>query len=148
MIKPIKYKIDEQTGCWNWLLSKNSDGYGQQGYKGKFWLAHRLAYQNNIGKIPKGLCVLHHCDNPPCVNPKHLFLGTPADNMRDRDMKGRQFDKHGENNPRAKLTQSQVLKIRELYSTKKYFQSELAKRFGVDQTTISNIKLGRSWNYL
>lgn len=85
-----KYKINEQTGCWEWTAGKNSDGYGNFNYNKKTIRAHRASYLMHKGEIPKGIMVCHHCDNPPCVNPEHLFLGTAKDNDQDSRTKGRQ----------------------------------------------------------
>jgi hypothetical protein len=100
VVKPLKHKktkleklmdkveIDE-NGCWNWTGTKIPQGYGHTHYRGKSIYTHRLLYILTYGEIPEGLCCLHKCDNPSCCNPEHLFLGTMADNMHDRDMKGR-----------------------------------------------------------
>ena len=85
-------KIKRGDGCWLWQASVTADGYGRMGIGGpgnKRMLAHRVAWQLYVGKIPDGMLVLHKCDNPPCCNPKHLFLGTDADNARDMSRKGR-----------------------------------------------------------
>ena len=89
-------KINLETGCWEWTGAKFTSGLGYglirvcSNDKSVNKLVHRMAYEALIGPIPAGLCVLHHCDNPPCFNPDHLFLGTHQDNIRDRDSKGRQ----------------------------------------------------------
>jgi hypothetical protein len=82
-----KIKITE-SGCWEWTKGKVSYGYGVAWYKGQGCRAHRLSYQLYFGEIPDGLCICHKCDNPTCINPEHLFLGTNKDNIRDRDAKG------------------------------------------------------------
>lgn len=136
-----------KTGCWIWLKSKNNIGYGQA-YNGiKIVKAHRLSYEKFIDKIPIGSCVCHKCDNPACVNPDHLFLGTMADNIKDRDIKGRSNGCRGENHPKSKLTKYKVKKIRELYLTKSYDQPTLAKRYNVSQVLISNIVHKKVWKY-
>lgn len=89
--------MDTRGNCWEWpgyLIH----GYGQVRYQGQKWYAHRLMWTRWFGPIPDGLNVLHHCDNPPCVNPWHLFLGTDADNNHDRDAKGRQVAPRGNQN--------------------------------------------------
>ena len=88
-------KIVETDECWEWIAFKNKDGYGLFGYNGKNQKAHRVSWQLHNGPIPDGLCVLHKCDNPSCVNPNHLFLGTNADNIKDRVNKNRTVGKHG-----------------------------------------------------
>lgn len=83
-------ELTPQLGCcWLWLGRPTPRGYGHQRWDGKMMRAHRVAWLISIGPIPTGLFVLHHCDNPPCVNPAHLWLGTHDDNMRDRQEKGR-----------------------------------------------------------
>lgn len=84
-----RYAVDDNTGCWNWLLGKDDSGYGLLRINNKNVRAHRLFWEEMVGPIPPGLCVLHKCDNPPCVNPAHLFLGTKGDNNTDRHRKGR-----------------------------------------------------------
>lgn len=81
--------VPTESGCWEWSTGRNSDGYGRVWYKGKITLAHRAAWDGLCGPIPQGLWVLHKCDNPPCVNPDHLFIGDRKDNMRDCASKGR-----------------------------------------------------------
>ena len=83
---------EPMTGCHLWIGGADPDGYGvisRQGRRGKQERAHRVAYELFVGPIPDGICVLHRCDTPACVNPEHLFLGTNLDNVRDRDAKGR-----------------------------------------------------------
>jgi hypothetical protein len=91
------YVVDAKTGCWMWIGGVESHGYGRMSFNGKRYKAHQLSWILNRGEIPKGMCVCHHCDTPGCVNPDHLFLGTMADNMRDKVAKGRQSHK-GYNN--------------------------------------------------
>lgn len=77
------------TDCWHWRGAQNKFGYGRMTYEGRLQVAHRLAYRTFVGEIPDGLYVLHKCDNPACINPEHLWLGTYSDNMRDCWAKGR-----------------------------------------------------------
>ena len=106
--------------------------------------AHRLSYELNIGAIPAGLCVCHHCDTPLCCNPTHLFLGTRAENNADCVRKGRGSDKRGEKNPKAKLTGKDIKIIRQRREAGAT-QQALADRFGVSQNAISQILRGNRW---
>jgi hypothetical protein len=105
--------------------------------------SHRVSWQINYGCIPNGLEVLHHCDNPPCVEPSHLFLGTKADNCYDKCSKGRQPS--GEQHGNAFLTEKQVRLIRQRYATGKVYQKDLAAEFGVTQALISSIVRRAIW---
>ena len=132
--------------CIEWPKYRNALGYGVRRYHGKLWLAHRVAWTEANGAIPTGLCVLHKCDNPPCINPEHLFLGTNLDNARDMVRKGRQANVRGERNPKAKLTEHQVKVIRgcrRMGCSLKY----LANRYGVTMANISDIGNGDTWNH-
>jgi len=137
-------KVKKTITCWEWIGQKNSDGYGIIYVKGLGMGAHRFSYRLNR-EIPENLYVLHSCDNPSCVNPKHLFVGTQQDNMQDMLKKGRQFYPKGENAGMSKLTKNQINKIRELYKTGKYFQKDLANKYGISQTNVSCIILNKSW---
>src|SRR5690242_3600813 len=75
--------VKEGNGCWNWTKYRDSDGYGRMAIGNEMYRAHRLAWVATHGKVPRGLCVLHKCDNPSCINPAHLFLGTQYDNIQD-----------------------------------------------------------------
>ena len=81
------------SGCWEWQDSVDSSGYGRTRYSGKLMSAHRAAYIHKFGGIPDNMHVLHRCDNPPCINPDHLFIGTHQDNMDDMATKGRRYKK-------------------------------------------------------
>ena len=137
-------KFTKSDGCWEWKAYKRRDSYGWFWFAGRIQLAHRVSYQLYVGEIPNGLCVCHRCDNPGCVNPAHLFLGTIADNMRDCNNKGRGTDTSGEKNGHSKLIEAQVIEIRVKYANGAT-QVNLAKEFGVAQTTISNIVCGCTW---
>ena len=138
-------KVEKTESCWVWTAAKNTGGYGAVKSDGKSHQAHRLAYEWENGPIPKGICVLHHCDNRSCVNPSHLFLGTIGDNNRDCFAKGRQPPMQGEHGPNHKLTQEQVNIIRAIYSTGTITQRNLGKQFGISKSEICCIVLRQRW---
>jgi len=139
-----------EDDCWEWRAFVHPRGYGTLNVNKKMEHAHRVSWVIHYGKIPDGLCVCHKCDNRKCVNPKHLFLGTHLDNAIDRDIKGRGKipDNRGENHGMSKLTKEEILIIRELYSSGKYVQREIADIFGVCRQTISDIVNKTSWSWL
>jgi hypothetical protein len=139
-----KYVI-RQEGCWGWSASL-SGKYGKVHYFGKYIMAHRASYMIHKGEIGD-LNVLHSCDNPPCTNPDHLFLGTTLDNVRDKIKKGRDNTAKGENTRHAKLTGEQVIKIKRLLSSG-VISRVIAEAFDVNMTTIADIKQGRSWKHI
>jgi hypothetical protein len=136
--------------CWEWKSSLDSRGYGRVWFDGKMQLAHRVVYRLVIGPIPEGegyhgTCVCHKCDNPRCVNPAHLFLGSNADNMHDKKAKGRALK--GESIGNSKLTADQVREIRRLRA-EGLTQQAIANRFGVDRPQVSKIVNGKQWAHL
>ena len=139
-------KVDKkgEDECWNWLGHIRDDGYGWAAYKGHI-LAHRLSWIINKGEIPEDKDVLHRCNNPTCVNPNHLYLGTQIENIKQRNDEGRTNRPIGERNPHAKLNWTDVDKIREKYATGKYTQQSLANEFGVSVGEISHIVKKRTW---
>lgn len=144
--------VKKTAGCWFWVGAKTKAGYGTLEIEKRKIYVHRFSYILHYGKIPRGsghhgICVLHQCDTPPCVNPRHLFLGTHSDNMKDRDNKGRRgkFDRRGEKSSSAKLTWEEVEEIRKLYLTGKYYHKDLAEKFFVSRLNIGNIVRNESW---
>lgn len=123
----------------------NEHGYGQITISGKTLSAHRLSYEVHKGKIGAGLVIRHTCDNPPCINPKHLVLGTPADNSRDAVERRR--NAFGERNAGHKLKEEQVLEIYELVQ-RGMTHTSLAERFSVGSSTIGRIARKESWKHL
>lgn len=138
--------------CWLWTKSTSRYGYGQQFWTdGKNWIAHRLAWTLTHGAIPKSVCLCHRCDNPACVRPSHMFLGTQADNLADMRAKGRGFDfpteKRGEKNPRARLTDNDVREIRRRHAAGESIK-RLGKAFNYAHTNISAIIRGKIWAHV
>jgi hypothetical protein len=142
-------RIDKSGKCWVWQGARCSKGYGSLGFKRKIVSAHRLAYELTHGPIPTGMHVLHHCDNPPCCNPDHLWLGTNADNVADRHRKGRS---NGGSGPgelcgHAKLTSDVAKQIRELCASG-VTQRKCAKMFGVHFGTVNDLVLRKTWRHV
>lgn len=142
-----KVKINATNGCHEWTGALSNKGYGRFAVKRKNRHAHRVAWQLANGPIPDGLWVLHKCDNPRCVNPKHLFLGTVLDNSRDMIAKGRAAPRFGEFGGTTILTQAQVHEIRNMPRNIDY-QRYLAKLYGVTIQTIKAVQYRRSWRHI
>lgn len=141
-------KVDKSGDCWEWQGIRQRQGYGRVRRDKKLVYAHRLAYELTYGPIPDGLLVCHHCDNPPCCNPAHLFLGTNADNMRDCAEKRRHFTPDGIcTNKQGKLTPPQVQAIRDAYEVDPFAAERLAYSFGVTPLTVRDIVQGRTWRH-
>ena len=150
---PYVQKTEE---CWIWSGSRFESGYGRLFVGGKSVRAHRVSWVLNRGPIPKGILVLHKCDNRPCVNPDHLFLGTPQDNMDDMMAKGRGISGmkihperacRGEMAHRAKLTASKVVEIRALREQGVIYE-KIAKKYGVTKRAIICVVKRLSWKHI
>lgn len=146
-------RVEKTDGCWLWRGAKSSNGYGNLSRGGRWLSAHRYSWIMSNGD-PGDMCVLHRCDVRLCVNPDHLFLGTKADNARDRDSKGRgrcfinaRSRGKGEDNGNSRLTEQDVgaIKVQLAFGIP---QQEIADCFGVTQPVISAINRGRSWSHV
>jgi hypothetical protein len=135
-------KVSVGEGCWKWTAATNRDGYGMIGVGRKGERSHRVSFRLFNGDIPAGLSVLHTCDNTGCVNPEHLYVGTQAQNVRDRVVRGRSRHPFGQDHGRAKLSSADVTEIRSQLAAG-CVQRRLAERYGVTPTTILGIKRGR-----
>lgn len=160
-------KVDIRPGeneCWPWLAGLDDHGYGRFGMNGfdpPIWGAHRVSWFLTNGEIPEGIKVLHKCDNPPCVRPVHLFLGTMLDNQRDMALKGRAAsgDRHGlhlhperisrgENRPLSKLTDDLVREIRIRYIPYVTPAKTLGEEYGVSEMCILRLVARKSWKHV
>lgn len=151
-------------GCWEWMGPKNTSGYGVLAAGGVRQMAHRFSYELHYGPVLPGLFVCHHCDNPPCVRPDHLFAGTPADNSRDAARKGRNGMQRypdrsaldvvrlrprcrGERNSQSRLQEADVREIRRLRA-EGLTRREVGARFGIASATVKDITTGRRWSHV
>lgn len=144
-------KIGEPEECWEWQSNRGIRNYGLFTLsKGKTVRASRFVYELTNGPIPEGMFICHKCDNPPCCNPDHLFLGTPKENTADMIAKGRNLHRaaRGEKSAKAKLTEKDVRRIREYYNSGQYKQAELAKMFHMSFNAIHAIVNRTHWKHI
>lgn len=146
-------KFIKTNKCWIWTASKSDFGYGIFRYKNKNEYAHRVSWKINFGEIPASMFVCHKCDNPKCVNPKHLFLGTPKDNVTDMYFKRRDrgyFKTHppkGEFNVNVKINSEIAKEIKKLISAG-FSGSVIARKFCISKYIVSRIKTGKAWAHV
>jgi len=145
-----KLEILTDEDCWNWQATRITDGYGHFGLRGQLYLAHRITYQMEFGTIPDGALVLHHCDNPSCCNPYHLFLGDLSANSKDMYQKGRwalKSSRRGVLNPAARLGPHEVRQIRKLRSEGMKLE-DVAAMFGISFGYVGIIAKRKKWAWL
>ena len=139
-------KVNKANECWIWIAAVDKDGYGvfNDGIR-KYVKAHRFAYELFNGAIPKKNIICHHCDNPSCVNPQHLYLGTYQTNAQDMVRRGRMKKQNGTKNHMAKLNWSKVKKIRQMWNSGEYTQKQLADNFNVSRGCITGVIHNINW---
>ncbi len=144
-----KVKTQGNDQCWPWTASTDLSGYGRFGFREILLSAHRVAWEITYGDIPFKKHVLHHCDNPRCCNPEHLFIGTHQDNMADRDKKGRGKTcvLKGEKNPNSRFKEVDIIEMRGMVK-QGYKQGDVAKKFNTAQSVISNIINYKNWKHI
>jgi hypothetical protein len=142
--------------CWEWTRGKTRLGYGRFAFRRRTERAHRVAYVLRVGPIPEGMCVCHRCDNPSCVRPSHLFLGTTQENTADKVAKGRHFTgdpvsyerrPRGERHPMAKIGEADVFEIRRARRAGVSLNA-LAARYGITKAAVRFAAIGKSWAHL
>jgi hypothetical protein len=139
-------RVKQGDGCWLWLGSRDKNGYGRMRLNGRPELVTHIAWQLTYGALPKGQVILHVCDNPPCVNPDHLRIGTQQDNIADMHNKERARQGHalGVEHGLAKLNPDRVREIRASHET----TLQLSKRLGIARATIDAVKKRQTWRHV
>lgn len=149
-------KVVKLDGCWEWKASKDKNGYGLMTtpHGITYRTAHQVSWFLMNGYIPTGKMILHHCDNPVCSNPDHLYLGSAQDNMNDKiDRKRQNYSgllkgsPKGESHPRSKLSENDVREIKNMIKNGKS-QKCIAENYNVTISTIHSIKNGKRWNHI
>lgn len=143
-------KVDKSSCCWLWKAHKTPTGYGRFMMKGiKNLTAHRASYMLFVGSIPTGMLVCHSCDNPSCVNPEHLWLGSCADNVRDRDQKGRfnNGNQKGERNQASKISDADASNIKRL-QREGLRVCDVVQETNISRGIVQSIFLGNTWKHI
>ena len=144
-----KVDVRGPDDCWEWLACKVKGGYGFLSVNSKHQYATHILFYIRNGHWPlKGRTANHNCDNPGCLNPKHLYLGTQKSNARDREERGRGNQAKGEQQGNAKLTEKEVREIKRLLEQGDMSQTEIGDMFGVICGQISNINTGKNWSHV
>lgn len=133
--------------CWIWIGSPSGNGYGQLRFEGVTYRSNVLSYLINKGNIPARMYICHTCDNPICVNPNHLFVGTPSDNAKDRQQKGRGRPMDGENNSNNRFTKESIIQMRSMFQ-KGYLCNEIAHIFDTNPEYVRNVVKRKVWKDL
>ena len=140
-------KVQKSDGCWEWTAFRKKNGYGYVRRGGKAMYAHRISWEMENGPIPNKMCVCHSCDNPACVNPEHLWIGTQAENLNDMRSKGR-FNTIGRSRGSAhrwaKIDENDVCEIRRRLLAGESM-AQIARDFNVTRSAIYKIKCGKTW---
>jgi len=139
--------VDKTGSCWLWTAKRYSNGYGSLMHEKRYRLAHRIAWELVRGAIPEGLFVCHTCDTPACVNPEHLFLGTPSDNAQDMLRKKRGRPPRGTRSGKTKLSDTDVREIRRLVE-EGALQKNVASRYGLSRKQVSVIVARKQWGHV
>lgn len=139
---------DNPDECWVWTLSTKDSGHGRVRIDWIEYKPHRIAYFLHTGHDPKELRVCHHCDNPPCCNPKHLYAGTQKNNCEDRERRGRGNQPKGVNNAFAKLNDDKVRELRRKFANGEANKTQLAKEYGIACNTVKDIVRRRWWTHV
>lgn len=144
-------------GCWEWTGTRRPDGYGVHWNGSRQVRAHRRSWEMANGPLPEGAVIRHSCDNPPCVRPDHLAIGTQQDNLADMTSRGRRVrgerhpwfgqEQRGETNRQAKLTDEQVAHIKGMAAAGHY-HDDIAQRYGVTKTNVSYIASDKTWRHV
>lgn len=143
--KRFEEKFTITPACWTWKFMKDKKGYGRFLLNGMPRIASRVAYFMYVGAIPSGKLVCHRCDNPSCVNPDHLFIGSAKQNTADMVSKGRGKWVKGERNGRSKLTDKEVIEIRSLSGPT---DREVAAKYKISPSVVHQIRRGKIWRHL
>lgn len=146
VLKRFWSKVKKTDGCWEWTGSINNKGYGNVRIYNKLWLPHRVSYIISCGEIPENMHVCHRCDNPKCVTPKHLFLGSAKQNAADKVTKNRQSK--GVTHGGHKLSEKEVKEIRKLYLGGGESHRSLAAKYNVTYGLISYILHYKIWTHI
>lgn len=140
-----KVEVRAPHECWPWLAATKQGGYGKiADDSGRIQLAHRIAYRLAFGDIPPDRVVCHRCDNPGCVNPQHLFVGTQAENLRDMRIKRRGNPPRGSRHPEARLDEALAARVRADVRSHR----RIAKDYGIGKSTVGMIKAGATWTHV